>query len=271
MRFKPLSMQLFALFLCMLSSPIAKAEWKCDVDLNRGIVVTKDQIRVTNKSRTLYQINGDSQLFVGGYWIELDPKQERLLADLSSGIHYVIPKMILLAKEGTQLAVETVEQVYIGLVGTESKGYEKLQVSLERAQMKVREKFIRTEDNYYIGPGSFENVDELVDPELEAQIEKAINTSLGGILSAIGGLSTADAEELERRVERLSQRLENLGQEIELQAGPQAEGLKRKAQWFCKKLSGLDKIEESLRASIPELSDYNVIVSGDIKQLESHK
>jgi hypothetical protein len=253
----------------MLSSPLALAEWQCDVDLDFGLVVTKDQIRVTNESRTLYQINNDNQLIVGGYWVELDREQQQLLADLSGGIHYVIPKMILLAKEGTQLAVETIEQVYVGLVGKENRGYTRIQTSLERAQKKVKEKFIHTEDNYYIGPGSFENVDELVDPELEAQIEKAINTSLGGVLSAIGGLSSSDAEELERRVEKLSQRLENLGQEIELQAGAQAEGLKRKAKWFCKKLYHLDTIEESLRQKVPELQPYNVIVSGGIKQVKS--
>lgn len=262
-------MRLLTLVVCMLSSSVAMADWKCKADLNFGMVVNENQIRVTDRSRTVYQINDGDQLIVGGHWVELDKEQQRLLSDLSSGIHYVIPKMILLAKEGTQLAVETIEQVYVGLVGTESRGYDRIQTSLERAQVKVREKFIHTEDNYYIGPGSFENVDELVDPELEAQIEKAISTSLGGVLSAIGGLSSSDAEELERRVEKLSQRLENLGQEIELQAGVQAEGLKRQAQWFCKKLYSIDAIEESLRQNVPELQPYNVIVSGKVKQIES--
>jgi hypothetical protein len=257
------------IFVCMLSSSIVRAEWQCNADLNFGMVISEDQIRVTNRSRTLYQINDGNQLIVGGYWIDLDKEQQRLLAELSGGIHYVVPKMVLLAKEGTQLAVETIEQVYVGLVGKESKGYERIQTSLERAQLKAKEKFIHTEGNYYIGPGSFENVDELVDPELEAQIEQAINTSLGGVLSAIGGLSSSDAEELERRVENLSQRLENLGQEIELQAGAQAEGLKRKAKWFCKKLYSLDMIEESLRQKIPELEPYNVIVSGKVEQFKS--
>lgn len=269
MRFNTLSMRMLILIVGMLISSSAMAEWKCSADLNFGMVVTEDQIRVTDKSRTLYQINRDDQLIVGGHWLELDQEQQRLLAELSSGIHYIVPKMIFLAKEGTQLAVETIEQVYVGLVGTESKGYDRIQTSLERAQKKVREKFIHADDTYYLGPGSFENVDELVDPELEAQIEKAISTSLGGVLSAIGGLSTTDAEELERRVEKLSKRLENLGQEIELQAGAQAEGLKRKAQWFCKKLYSLDRIEESLRRNIPELEPYNVIVSGQVEQIKS--
>ncbi|MFT4938362.1 MAG: hypothetical protein ACI88A_001389 [Paraglaciecola sp.] len=248
---------LFTLFF----SVIAEADLDCEITLNYGVVVNKTQIRVINESRTLYQINNDSQLFVAGEWLELDESQQKELQELSQGIHYVVPKMILLANEGVELAIDTVEQVYIGLVGKDHKTYEKLQSSLNRVKMGVKEKFIHANDNFYMGPGSLESVDDLVDRELEEQMEEAMSTSLGGILSAIGGLVTSD-ENTEDKMEKLARQLETMGEEIERNTAPRAQSLKSKAEWFCNKFKELDGVEERLRKSIVELNAINVLEVG---------
>ena len=240
----------------------AQAELKCDVDLNFGLVVNDRHIRVLDESRTVYQINDTTQLIVHGEWLELNPSQQARLQALAEGLHYVVPKMIVLASEGVDLAIETVEHVYVGLVGQDHKTYEKIQSSLQRVKRRIRERFIHASNNYYIGPGSLENVDELVDAELEEQIEAAINTSLGGVLSAIGGLVSND-EGTEQRMQALSERLEIVGQEIERQVGPKADSLRHKARWFCNKMHHLNEIEDSLRSSVPELKKYNVILTAD--------
>ncbi|MBE1300797.1 MAG: DUF2884 family protein [Alteromonadaceae bacterium] len=249
--------------LLFLATFNVNADLKCDVDLNYGLVVTEGHIRVINESQTLYQINGDDQLIVGGYWIKLEQPQAEKIKQLSNGIHYAVPKMIILATEGVDLAIETVENVYTGLVGTDSKSFEKLKKSLEKAKKKVRSKFIHSYENYYIGPGSLENVDSLVDQELEEQIEQAINTSLGGILSAIGGLEAGNNSTMEDKIEDLSQRLEEMGEEIERTVGPRTDSLRKKARWFCKKMQRLNDIEEQLRQEVPELADINVILVGE--------
>lgn len=249
--------------LSLLVGMQARADLECDVDLKFGMVVNERQIRIIDESRTLYQINDSNQLIVKGEWLELEPQQQEDLQTLAEGVHYVVPKMIILATEGVELAVGTVEHVYVGLVGKEHKSYDKLQSSLQRVQRRIKEKFIQANDNFYIGPGSLENVDELVDRELEEQIEQAINTSLGGVLSAIGGLSAGGDANTEQRIQNLSERIEIMGQEIERQVGPQADSLRMKAKWFCNKMHHLDLIEEKLRAAIPELQAYNVILTQD--------
>lgn len=207
----------------------AQADLKCEVDLNYGLVVTEKSIRVLNESHTLYQINHGDQLIVGGNWIQLNEKQLEKVKQFAGGLHYSVPKMIILATEGVNMAIDTVEHVYVGLVGTDHKSFEKLTSALGRVKEKVKKKFIHSSDNYYIGPGSLENVDDLVDQELEAQIEQAINTSLGGVLSAIGGLTSGDNEDMEQRMEELSQRLEVMGDEIERTVGPKADSLRKKS------------------------------------------
>lgn len=240
------------------------ADLDCKVDLQYGVVVTKDQIRVINNSHTSYQINGDNQLIIGGEWLELNEQQQRQLKALSDGIHHTIPKMVLLASEGVELAIDTVEQVYLGLVGKDHDSYDNLQAAMERVHKKVKWKFIHASENYYIGPGRLENVDDLVDRELEEQLEEAINTSLGGILSAIGQLASSE-ESTERKMQNLSERLEVMGEEIERQVGPKADTLKQKAKWFCNKFMSLNDIEEQLRSSIVQLRPYNVILTNGEK------
>jgi hypothetical protein len=238
----------------------------CEVSLGYGVVVREQQIRVIGYGgRTVYQINHPAQLIVQGEWIDLDEHQERKLSELSIGIHQVVPKMILLANEGVELAVETIEQVYSGLV-KDNESQKKLQKSLERVRMSVKEKFIRANDNFYMGPGSLEQVNDLVDRELEEQLEEAMSTSVGGILSAIGGLVANEGSE--EKIAAIANQLETMSGEINQVVGPKAQTLKLKAQWFCNKFKELDKAEDRLRASIKEIKPYNVLLTGTNAYLE---
>ncbi|MFT6896008.1 MAG: hypothetical protein ACJA13_000405 [Paraglaciecola sp.] len=253
---------LFVLLMGSVFSTVTRAEFTCEVELNYGLVVNDQQIRIIDNSRTLYQINHHNQLLVAGDWIKLDAKQQATLAQLATGLHIVVPKMILLASEGVDLAVQTIEQVYTGLVGKDHDSFDELQSSLHRVQMRIKEKFIHAGDNFYMGPGTLENVDELVDRELEEQIEAAMNTSLGGILSAIGTL-VSDSANTDEKIASLARRVENLGGKVESNIGPKADSLKQKAQWFCDQFQILDKLEEQLRYDIEQLHPYNVIVTAE--------
>ena len=251
----------FLVFILLLISSAVYADSECEVSLNYGVVVSDRQIRVIGHGgRPLYQINHPAQLIIQGEWIDLDKQQERDLTELSAGIHQIVPKMILLANEGVELAIETIEQVYGGLV-KDDKSQKKLQKSLERVKMSVNEKFIRSNDNFYMGPGSFEQVNDLVDRELEEQLEEAMSTSVGGILSAIGGL-VANGESSEEKIAAIANQLETMGEELGQSVGPKAENLKLKAKWFCNRFKELDKIEDKLRGSIKELKPYNVLLTG---------
>ncbi|MFT4994931.1 MAG: hypothetical protein ACI965_001973 [Paraglaciecola sp.] len=245
-----------------LNSPAAYADLDCQVALNYGLVVNKQQIRVLDESRTLYQINDNKQLIVQGEWLRLNSRQAADLQELSTGIHKVVPKMVLLANEGVELAIDTVEHVYLGLVGKDHKSQEKLQSSLKRVKMRVKEKFIHASDHFYMGSGSVENVDDRVDKELEEQIEQAMATSLGGILSAIGSL-VASEQTTDEKIDEIAQQLETMGEEIVQSVPPKAHSMQQKAGWFCNKFKELDRVEERLRQSIPALKPYNVFATGE--------
>ncbi len=239
----------------------AAAEFTCDIDFAYGLVVNDQQLRVMDKSRTVIQINEKNQLFVNGRWQQLNAEQQAWLADYSEGLHYVVPKMIILATEGVDLAVDTIDHVYQGLVGSDHDSYERLQAAMSRVKNRVKEKFRHASNHYFIGPGSLESVDEFVDTEIEAQLEGAISTSIGGILSAISGINANSSEVDSQKVAELTRQLEAVGEQLETDVGPKALTLKNKAHWFCSKLKQLDQTEEKLRASVPALTPYNVITS----------
>ncbi len=239
----------------------AQAEFTCDIDFAYGILVNDDQLRVLDESRTIMQINNQSQLFVGGRWIHLKKEDARLLHEYASGLHYVIPKMIILATEGVELAIETIDHVYLGLVGSDHDSYEKIRLAMERVQHRVKDKFRHSGHHFAIGPGSLESVDEFVDSEIEAQLEEAISTSIGGILSAIGGINTTDPELSSKKVEQISRQLEEMGKQIDKDVGPRASTLKNKAKWFCDTLTDLNKVEDKLRHNVKQLQPIDVITS----------
>ncbi|WP_346993780.1 DUF2884 family protein [Alteromonas gracilis] len=245
--------------LCLFAglSTSAQAEYTCNIDFAYGIAVNNNQLRVMDKTRTVLQINGQSQLFIGGRWQTLDDEQLMWLKDYASGLHYVVPKMIVLATEGVDLAIDTIEHVYLGLVGSDHDSYERLNAAMKRVQNRVKDKFRHASNHYFIGPGSLESVDDFVDSEIEAQLEEAISTSVGGILSAISGINTSSGEVNQEKVAEITRQLNNVGEHLDV--GDKATTLRKKAEWFCEKLKRLDIAEEKLRASVPAFEPYNII------------
>ncbi|MFC6439481.1 DUF2884 family protein [Bowmanella sp. JS7-9] len=245
------------LLLGVLISGGARADFSCSADFEMGVLVADNHIRVMQDGRTRYQINPNGQLIVDGRLVELPAREAQMLQQFEGGLRYTIPKMVTLASEGIELAIETVQHVYQNLVGESSSNYERMQAALERVREKVMTKYVRAGDNFFIGPRSVENVDELMEAEIELELEHAFNTTIGGLLSAIGGLSRGDGDN-----EGFSS-FDTMGAEIERQVGPQAQILRKKARWFCGKLQRLDSVEEALRVAIPALAPFNMITTGD--------
>ncbi|WP_420935167.1 DUF2884 family protein [Alteromonas sp. A081] len=254
-----------SILICLLAGmPFStQAEYTCDIDFAYGIAVSNDQLRVMDKTRTVVQINDRSQLFIGGRWQTLTEEQRVWLSEYSNGLHYVVPKMIVLATEGVDLAIDTIEHVYLGLVGSDHDSYERLNNAMKRVQGRVKDKFRHASNHYFIGPGSLESVDEFVDSEIEAQLEEAISTSVGGILSAISGINTDNSDVNEEKVAAITRQLNTVGEGVDV--GDKATTLRKKAEWFCNKLKRLDIAEEKLRASLPAFEPYNIITSQHVQ------
>lgn len=223
-----------------------RAEFLCSIDFEYGLVVSETQIRFLQKSQTLQQINEQSDLFILGRQQSLTAEQQVLLQEYSATLHDIVPQMIMLATEGADIAIDAIDRVYKGFVGKDNESYERMRDTMQKTKMKIKDKFRHASGHYFIAPGSLESVDEFVDAELEAEMEDAISASVGGVLSAIGGV-----DDPATMVNEDPQ-------------GPTV-SLKTKAQQFCSQLHLLDVLEEQLRSSSPQLDMLDVIVSQSTK------
>ena len=252
---------LISLMAAALISPIAAAE-QCDVNFNYGVVIDPTHIRILDKSQTLFQINHESQLFVGGRELSLNEEQQKLLTQYSSGIRKHIPEIVSIAIEGVNIGLKAVNTVIGGLTGENSASHQRIQQKFDELESRLRRRFNHSDDSYYIAPQDFDDFDELFAGQFDQEIEQVISQSIGAILMAVGEAMTHEDEgNIESRVNTFDEKMRNMGEDLEYKVANRANALENKAQQFCHDLVELDKIESKLHQAIPQLMTFNLIES----------
>lgn len=261
------------LMLSVLSSVFqpAYAHYACDVDLQYGVVVSDNQLRVLKKYQTMYQINHQQQLFVGGQWLKLSPAQAELVQEYSEGLHALVPQVTLLATIGIDLATDTVQQMYESLVGSDHDSYERLNLAIDKIKDRVRKKFRYARSNYYIGPSSANLVEEFEDDDLGLPISTTLTTSAGAILTSLG---TMDSDKLvidQQAMDNINQQLARYALKTGVDGPPLQSTLAEKARWYCDYFARLDAIESKIQLTIPEMAQLNLIDVQSHKELDGVK
>lgn len=237
----------------------AQAE-HCNVNFNYGVVIDPAHVRMLEHGHTYVQINGEHQLFIKGREISLNEQQQALLAEYTTGIRSQVPKIVYIAIEGVEIGLKAVNKVIGGLTGENSASHRKIQEKFDEMQIRLRKRFNHSDQSFYIAPQDFDEFDEIFAGEFEQEIEEIVSDSIGTILMAVGeAMANRDEEDIEQRVDTFDDRMENMGRDLELEIGTRAHQLENKAEAFCANLSDLDKVENEIQMTIPELSTFNLI------------
>lgn len=237
----------------------AYAHYACDVDLNYGVVVNDNQLRVLKKYQTLYQINDQQQLFVAGHWLKLTPAQAGLVQEYAEGLHALVPQVTLLATIGIDLATDTVQQMYESLVGSDHDSYERLNVAIDKIKHRVRKKFRYARANYYIGPSSSNLSDEFEDDDFGLPISTTLTTSAGAILTSLGSMDSDKLAIDKQAMDNINQQLARYALKTGVDGPPAQSTLAQKARWYCDYFARLDAMEAELQMTIPEMAQLNLI------------
>lgn len=243
----------------------AYAHYACDVDLNHGVVVNDNQLRVLKKYQTLYQINDQHQLFVSGDWLKLSSPQAELVQSYAEGLHALVPQVTLLATIGIDLATERVQQMYQSLVGSDHDSYERLNLAIDKIKQRVRKKFRYARANYYIGPSSGHLADEFDDDDLGLPISTTLTTSAGAILTSLGGMDSDKFSIDKQAMDDINQRLARYALKTGVDGPPAQSTLAEKARWYCDYFAKLDDLESQIQRTVPEMAQLNLI------EIQSHK
>lgn len=235
---------------------------ECSINLNYGVIIAPQNIRMIDEAQTKVQINNSRQLFIKGREIFLSRDQQELLNTFSLGIRQQVPEIVSIAIEGVDIGLKAVNEVVAGLTGENSAAQQKVQAKFDELKWRIRARFNQSANNYYIAPQDLNDFDEMFKGEFEQEIEEMISTSIGTILEAVGqSILKDDKNEYggETRIGTFDKRLTTISKDLELEVTERAKALDVKAALFCQKLSELDKIEAQLHHAIPELSPYNLI------------
>ncbi len=230
----------------------------CDVDLDASLTINKNTLEFFDKKdRTLYKIIDNKTLIIDGKLIDLNSKQQALVYDYSMSIRTLVPEVKDIALEGVDLALEGVGLVFDELLGEENEVGAELIEELSALKEEISTRFSMDHD-FTIGADGL-NGDEFLGDEfedrIESAVEKAVMSSMGSLLVAVGQemlFSNGDTDAFETR-------MENFGETIENEMEGRAEKIELKAEKLCLSIVEIDHLEEQLKATIDEMSAINVI------------
>ena len=258
--------------LTLLSVFLSKALYandSCNVELDAGVTINESSIEFFDpdkKKQTLYKIDDDNNLIVGGDYVSLNDDQQELVEQYSSNIRAMVPQVRTIALEGVDLALEGVNLAFNELLGEGNDIGADLTQELSSLKEEVSARFT-IEHGFTIGENGLDE-DELLGEEFEQRIESAVETavmgSMGSLLVALGQemmFSGGDTDAFETR-------MESFGQNIEHEMESRAEQIEQKAERLCLGVVEIDEIEEQLKASIESLEYINVIT---VKHSRSHQ
>lgn len=233
---KKLSLIFAMLLLGVVPSTAVFADYSCTYDLRFGVITGIGHVRVLDSSRTLFQINNGSQLFIGGKLKELTQSQAQLVKDYADSLEHVVPEITLLAKEGVGLVTNNITRVYSGLVGKDSNGADELKEKMKKVKNQVRERFGFNGEYYFINPDKLE-INDALDTSIQAQIESGFS-NVSGVLTALGTFDVAEESEDNYQ-------------------------LRKRARKTCKKLKAIEQTEKMLRTEIQALSKLSIVTEAE--------
>lgn len=239
---------------------------KCDVNFKYGVVIDPLHIRMIKDEVTYIQITRNQQLFIYGREIILSNKQMTLLSEYSESLRQQVPEIVSIAIEGVDVGLNAVNKAIGGLINDDSESNRLFQKRFNEMQWNLRARFNRSDQSYYIAPQNFNDFDEIFSGEFKKEIEHIVTQSLGSILMAVGDAMverTGQDKDLKKDKNNivLNHNMSSLEKELISELSTQTYALDKKAKVFCSNLRVLDKLENKIRSSIPNLNQLDLIES----------
>lgn len=238
---------------------------KCDVSFKYGVVIDPLHVRLLKEGEVTYiQITRNRQLFISGREIMLNTKQIALLSEYSKSIRHQVPEIVSIAIEGVDVGLDAVNKAIGGLIGQDNESHRLFQKRFNDMQWNLRSRFNHSDQSYYIAPQNFNDFDEIFSGEFEKEIEHIVTQSLGSILMAVGDaiVQRTDRNQDKKKDNKkiiLNNEMTNLEKELISELSTKTYALDQKAKVFCENLKELNKLENKIRSTIPNLNQLDLI------------
>lgn len=256
--------------LATFSSVTVVADDACNVELTAGVTMNEETIEFFNEKskNSLYKIADDKVLIIDGDVIDLDEQQQALVTRYSKTIKAMVPEVRAVAIEGVDIAIEGVNLAFDKLLGEGNSVGANLSQELAIIRTEVAERFT-LKHGFTLGEDGLDESELLGDEfeqRLESVVEKAVMSSIGSIMVAVGQemmFSGGDSNAFETR-------MENFGASIEHEIESRAKLIEQKAQQLCLSAVKIDQLEAQLKSSVSQLSNIDVISASYDKRAAEH-
>lgn len=227
----------------------------CNIELNYTLETGPDETTVSHDGKALFSLNPQQGLFIDSQQYTLDPAQRQLAQQYQTELHQSAKQMVALSLNAVEVAMLGVKVALTALSGEETPN-DQLAAVLGKARTQVLAKFQQDGDVYRIGANGINQLDNVFDEEMEAEIAAALEVSAGQLVwTALKAALTGGAT-LEHDAEKIAEQMEqNIAQ--------QAEVLVSSAESFCTQVKEVEILETRLQAAIPQLAAYDLIAVGD--------
>lgn len=231
----------------------------CNVDLNGGININAKEIIFSKNKSPLYIITNNDTLIIKGEEIALTSHQKSLLGDYSTHIRDVVPEVKSIALDAIDLAIDGVNLAFNELLGEGNNVSADLTTQLTTIRGEVDAEFSK-QNSFYIDEDGFSGKDffgEDFEQRIESAVESTIKNSLGTLMIAVGQemlFSGGDMDAFETKMDDFG---ELIGNEMEVRS----EGIEKRGEALCQSIIVIDEMEEQLKDSIDEISNYNFITA----------
>lgn len=214
----------------------------CDVDsdydftlTDRSVIFTRD----TGSPQTVLMREGG--LFVDDKWVTLSAADRDRVTAYEREARAIMPLALQVGREAADIAFTALGEVAAGF----SSDPNETRTRLTKARKKIDARLARsvTATHY-----SSDDLGEAIGEAVGDVIPMVIGDIVGGAVRAAFSGDTA----------RL-QRMENMDEEIEARIQPRADALERNAENLCRRMEGLDRIDNALEYRLRDGKRLNLL------------
>lgn len=223
----------------------------CEVNVNGEIVLANNTVTITSKQNDVVLLNEDGSASVNGQTLQLNAEQQQSVSSYVTGLETAIPKAINLAAKAIELTNFALTEVFVGILGEDSKLPKMLNDKLNSLQQKLESHIYQTPDSVTFNSAFFGGTDasdSQFSQDIDAAVEEVMGSAMAELFVSIGKSMMSGGGSFENIEEKMA----TLGDNIEAAITDKSDELEADALDLCETLQAVDMHETELQ-KIPEL------------------
>lgn len=259
---------IMASVLC-LSAACVQAKEACDMELEGGLRITKDALEFTQGDAAQYKILKDQTLWSKGRQVKLSDQQQILVTQYATSIRALVPEVRQLSLEGVDLAAQAMNLVFQEFLEPGNTTTQKIAKEFTLLRADIEQGFAAgkpininqqgVSDGDFLGTGFEQRISNIVEASGKEISWDVIKSVVSAVFSGDEKASNFEA------------RMNKFGEKMEREMNARSAKLEKQGKSVCRSVAALDAKEEALRASIKEISHFNLILLKQATQLSANK